>query len=515
MLISSTRKRMSRRGLLTRATQLTGVAAVALLAACGGGATVATTGSAAATPASGTGTASVASRTSASSPGTQAASSSAQPATSAASATAASVSANSAAAPAAKAEVIQYLNWDTDRKDAYEAVWKEFSAAHPGTTVEWFQVSGSYTDKLTAMVAAGDPPTVFALDRSILDPYIPAVADLTALVARDGAAAAWSDLLPSLQDQYTVNGKIIEYPNGPVDIGVLVNHDALAAVGQDPPTTKWTWNDLLSTSRRLLKKDGATVSQWGFGWLNGFYQPWVWASGGECFDKSLYMSKCLLDQTPAVSGLQWFGDLGVKEKVTPTPSGYKGIDIQKSFYQGAVRFPLVAAGSWEIRFIPTNLPFKWSVVPLAVGPAGNNGSITWSGGTCIAKNSQLLDAAWQLILFMWGPKRELETATATGMNLRGNLPQFQGTIKAPAVADGINKRVSSGTLPQGYQETFFNPLLTSQQQPILPGYASKSGSVLNAALNDVFEGKKGAQDAMTAAVPTINQILAQKPASGQ
>lgn len=114
---------------------------------------------------------------------------------------------------------------------------------------------------------------------------------------------------------------------------------------------------------------------------------------------------------------------------------------------------------------------------------------------------------------MWGPKRELATATATGMNLRGNLPQFQATLNAPGVSAGINKLIGNGTLPAGYQETFFTPLLTSQQMPVLPGYAAKANGVLNTALNDVFEGKKGAQEAMQGAVPTVNQILAAQPAS--
>jgi multiple sugar transport system substrate-binding protein len=509
---SPTHHHMSRRHLLAGATRVLSLVGVGVLAACGASAT--TTATSNTVPvAQTTGSATTASVASTPSSATASAAGTTSSSVAVATASTKAATASAASAPAKSGSVIQYMNWDTDRQATYEAVWKEFSAANPGVTVQWFEVTGSYTDKLTAMVAGGDPPTVFALDRTQLDPYLSAVADLTALVARDGTASGWHDLLTTLQDQYAVDGKIVEYPNGPVDIGVLVNHDALAAVGVDVPTAKWTWNDLLNAAQRLVKKNGETVTQWGFGWLNGFYQPWVWASGGECFDKALYMTKCELDQPKAVSGLQAFADMGVKDKVTPTPSGYKGIDIQKAFYSGAVRFPLTGAGSWEIRAFPANLPFKWSVVPLAIGPAGNNGSITWSGGTCIAKGSPLLDSAWKLLLFMWGPQRELATATATGMNLRGNLPQFQATLKSSAVTAGINKLVGSGALPEGYQETFFTPLLTSQQEPILPGYAAKAGAVLNTALSDVFEGKKGAQEAMQGAVPTINQILATKPAS--
>jgi multiple sugar transport system substrate-binding protein len=416
-----------------------------------------------------------------------------------------------------KPGTIRYLHWDRPRDEVYQQVWDEFSAKHPGVKVELMTIpSGvSYLDKLTSMIVANDPPDIFALDRSQLDPFVHqgAMVDLTPLVKRDAAKARWNDILPSLQSQYTYEGKIVEFPNGPVNIGIFYNKDAFDRAGLKLPAESWTWDDLLETARALTERTpGGDVVQWGLGWVNSFFEPWVWANGGEVYDKPFNMTKCLLDQPAAYNGIQWYADLIHRRGVAPRQSQYQGFSVWEMFYKAPVRFPMVMSGSWRVPDIMKNAQFQWDVAPLPKGPAGTNGGITWSGGTCIARVSKVIEQSWALTLFMWGPERERQVVMQTGANLRANLPNYITTIKDPEVNRTLDRLAAAGTIPRNYGRVFFHALLSDRERPILPGYAAADASkALNGALNDVWEGNRGAAEALRAAVPVINAALANKP----
>ncbi|MBI3973869.1 MAG: sugar ABC transporter substrate-binding protein [Chloroflexi bacterium] len=404
---------------------------------------------------------------------------------------------------------IRYLHWDRPRDEAYAQVWREFSQQHPGVEVELNTVTGVYTEKLLSMLVSGDAPDIFALDRSQLEPFVQqgGIADLTPFVKRD-SKARWSDLLPTLQAEYTFQGKVVELPNGPVDVGIFYNKDEFAKQGLKPPAEGWTWDDLVLAARRLTQQDGATTTQWGFGWVNSFYEPWVWGNGGEVFDKPFDMTKCLLDQPKATAGLQWYADLVNKHRVAPRPSEYAGFSAWEMFYKAPARFPLVMSGSWRVPTVLANTQFKWDVAPLPRGPIGKDLNITWSGGTCINKASKAIEQAWALTVFMWGPEREREAVMRTGANLRANLPNYMTTIKDPEIDKALTKLAQAGTVPPGYGKVFFHALLTSKQRPVAPPAAADATKALNAALNEVWEGKRNASEAMQAVVPALNAALA-------
>lgn len=402
---------------------------------------------------------------------------------------------------------IRYLHWDRLRDEAYQAVWNQFSQQNPGVQVELNTVTGVYTEKLLSMLIADDAPDIFALDRKQLEPFVQqgSVADLTSYVKRDDRKARWGDLLPSLQAEYTLNGKMVEFPNGPVDVGIFYNKDEFAKQALTLPKEGWTWEDLAQTAQRLTQQDG---SQWGFGWVNSFFEPWVWGNGAEVYDKPFGMTRCLLDQPKATAGLQWYGDLVTKRRVAPRPSEYTGFSVWEMFYKAPARFPLVMSGSWRVQPVTQNVQFAWDVAPLPRGPVGKDLNITWSGGTCINKGSKVADQAWALTVSMWGPEREREEVMMTGANLRANLPNYQTTIKDPEVEKAVAKLAQAGTLPPSYGKVFFHALLTSKQQPVLPPEATDASKALTTALMEVFEGKRSAAEAMQSEVPRMNTVLA-------
>ncbi|HEX2034694.1 MAG TPA: sugar ABC transporter substrate-binding protein [Chloroflexota bacterium] len=404
---------------------------------------------------------------------------------------------------------VHYLHWDRPRDERYQQVWQEFSQQHQGLKVELTTVTGTYTEKLLSMLVAGDAPDIFALDRSQLEPFLQqgGIADLTPYAKRDGKAR-WGDLLPTLQAEYTIDGKIVEFPNGPVNIGIFYNKDEFARLGLKPPGEGWTWDDLAQTARQLTQSDGNATAQWGFGYVNAFYEPWVWGNGGEVYDRPFEMTRCLLDQPKSAAGVQWYADLINRHRVAPRPSEYEGVNVWEMFYKAPARFPMVMSGSWRVPSIAPNAQFAWDVAPLPRGPVGKDLNITWSGGTCINKASKAIEQAWALTVFMWGPEREREEVMRTGANLRANLPNYNTTIKDAEVDKALTGLARAGTIPLGYGKVFFHALLSSKQRPVPPARAGDAVRALNAALTEVYEGKRSAAEALQATVPGVNAALA-------
>jgi len=54
---------------------------------------------------------------------------------------------------------------------------------------------------------------------------------------------------------------------------------------------------------------------------------------------------------------------------------------------------------------------------------------------------------------------------------------------------------------------FFHALLSSRQRPVTPPAAAEPIKALNAALTEVYEGKRTATEAMQAVIPGVNAAL--------
>ena len=106
----------------------------------------------------------------------------------------------------------------------------------------------------------------------------------------------------------------------------------------------WTTEEFLDAARRLARLPvgpggeavdgererpagsggGTGAGVWGWHQGTGLRQwaPWVWSFGGDVLDKQ--GTKCVLDQAPAVEGLQFLQDLIHKHRVMPPPLGPGG-----------------------------------------------------------------------------------------------------------------------------------------------------------------------------------------------
>jgi multiple sugar transport system substrate-binding protein len=322
------------------------------------------------------------------------------------------------------------------RKEIFEA----FGARFPGVKAEvLFQPSG-LNEKIQALLTAGTPPDLFnAGNGAEVTSYVVtgALQDLTPLARRDRLNT--SDFFESALALYEFCGKQYAYPVDFANQELFYNAELFDQAGaKAPPSTwndtGWTFDAFVDAARRVTRQTGSGT-QWGYLTLhNAFRNWWVWvaANGGELFDQD--NRTCLLNEPPAVEGLQFLQDLVHKHKVMPTVQEYAQI-------QGGLIGGLANGQAGAITLQPAigqvrrDMKQRWDVAP---HPRGSGSKARWAcagGGTGVAMASTAVGArnvneAWELLKFC-----ESKPAVETWVRVVGTVPPLKSVAESPVFAD--------------------------------------------------------------------------------
>lgn len=370
--------------------------AVALLAACGG---AVTTPASVSTSRAATTSPSAATTSSASTAAALATTASAATTAATASSTTGTVSA-SGAAPAGKGVTLTYCAPDSPgRYDAERAIYADFTKANPGIQVEIVSPGASWTaveEKLKTSIAGGAPLSYYQNGWGFWFDVQPALMELTPLLARD-KIDPHTTFVPTAVDFFTLNGKIWGLPLVGISVDALAyNADLFDAAGlahplANPDDPSFTMDRFLEYAQKLTKADslhfgfGGTV---GGGEIDGIERP-TYFGGGPWDDTA---GKALMDQPPALQGLQFFQDLRDKYHVQPNADQVKSIGAKGDiFTSGKIGMQVIYG------YIP-KLSFTWAIAPLP-----HTGSKNTSGRaypqTLQATKTPVSDQTWTL--FKW------------------------------------------------------------------------------------------------------------------
>jgi multiple sugar transport system substrate-binding protein len=183
--------------------------------------------------------------------------------------------------------------WWKDPVESLQQMAASFTQQHPAVTVSVDAPAG-YWDKLQAALAGGVGPDLYFLnnvnDWSWINRDV--LVDLTPLVSRDGVMQkhlenAWQDAIAF----YKYKGRNYGLPYMYTTVVLYYNVDALRAAGLRPPAEvgeAFDWTLLRDYAQKLTRREGDTVTMWGFqstegietGWLN-----WVRANGGDFLNR--------------------------------------------------------------------------------------------------------------------------------------------------------------------------------------------------------------------------------------
>ena len=303
---------------------------------------------------------------------------------------------------------------------------RRFNTSQSEVTVKLVEIAeANYDTQVQSAAASGQLPDVLEFDGPMLANYVwkgylqPLEPGLPANIT--------SDLLPSLIQQGTCDGKLYAVGTFDSGLGLFANRRLLAQVGTRIPTnvaSAWSideFNTLLGKLAVEEKKsggDGGVLDlkrdyrgEW---WTYGFY-PILASAGADLIDRAGYQTTDgILNSVEAINALthvaQWFK----AGYVDPNTDG-------RAFVDGRVAISWV--GHWEYPRYHQALGDDLLLLPLpdfGIGSRTAMGSWAWS----VTRRCPDRDAALKFIQFLLRPE-EIEAMVA----VNGAVPARQSVIE--------------------------------------------------------------------------------------
>jgi len=244
--------------------------------------------------------------------------------------------------------------------DALKAVADGFHKLYPNITVVLTDVSGA-NDKITAAIAAGNPPDVqhFGLSTAVPEfAHRGALIDLTPRLDKD--IPGWDKLLyPYGRAVASYNGKVYSVASANFNVGLLWNTDLFKAANLDPTKGPQTLEDLADWADKLTVIDkSGNIQQMGFipdypGAGNGQYVNLIlygWAFGGDWYDAT--NNKITANDPKNIQALQWelafYQKYGAQKLQNFVKSAGNYLTAQDVFESG--KLAMVYDGEWNLAF---------------------------------------------------------------------------------------------------------------------------------------------------------------------
>lgn len=369
-------------------------------------------------------------------------------------------------------------------------VIKAFEAKYPNIKIRTQHAPWSgYFTQLDAQLAAKAGPDVMFLNnipsyaaRGVLEP-------LNAFVTESKFPVA--DYNAELMKIFSAGGKVYGFPRDNDTTVLYYNKDAFDQAKVAYPTASWRWNDLRAAAEKLTVRSGNRVTRYGLVLENNKWPVFVYQNGGRVFDDPLAPTRFLLGEPKAVEALQFIGDLINKYKVAPSFQEMAQIGDSTQLFAGGQAAMVMTNAARLPTFAKAN--FQWSVAPLPAGPTGLRANSLGGAGYVMNANSKNKAAAWTFLQFLAGPEGQAIFAKA-------------GTA-VPAM--NRNERVAAAfTAP--FKSVFLRETDNAKLLPTFPGYVRIRDTLLNPALDLVWNGEADAKTAIGRIVEPANALLKQK-----
>jgi ABC-type glycerol-3-phosphate transport system substrate-binding protein len=169
-------------------------------------------------------------------------------------------------------------------------------------------------------------------------------------------------------------------------------------------------------------------------------------------------TKCDIDDPQALAALEWVRARMWDDKVMATFTDVNNVGTAVAFSEG--KLAMVEDGSWALKSILENAPFRIGVTPIPAGPAGRT-TLSTTDGFGIYSRTRHPGAAWELVKFLVSKEYALAMAKANLLQpARLSLvDDWERLVKQqyPQKARGMDLDVFAAPHRDGYsvvQETF-------------------------------------------------------------
>lgn len=398
---------------------------------------------------------------------------------------------------------LRYTYWGSPlEQKAQEDMIKSFMEAYPHIKVQPIYIpSGDYVTRISAMMAAGNPPDVGQLGEGQALPWAEegAVMDLVPFMEKD----------PDVSFESRVDVSWYMFDGGKKTLGtnlavettqLFYNKEIFDERGVPYPPAKaeeWTWDQFVETARALtVDRNGRSpgdegfnpnqIQTYGVAFGTGFYSvlPFVLSNGGNWFNEE--GTEPLINQAESVEAMQKLADLMHVERVAPTPTQMENFPAFNVLLQTR-RVGMVINGQWALLDL-AQAGFDLGVAPLPYHKKPV--SFQFGGPNVIFSGTQHPEEAW--LLYKW-------TTTASSV-----MPLIQDGLWMPLQTeyytdpDMMAIWLKEGVHPPEYKEAVIDYLRDYGYRS--PTYYTRNWAEINRAISQGLSNFwLGREDAQTAA----------------
>lgn len=334
-----------------------------------------------------------------------------------------------------------------------------FNQEHPNISVSYVPQPDDVDVKLLAQMVAGEAPDIMFgcctwfpiiaqkgqlldlrpytqnLDQSLIDDFDPA--QYNAFFLEDGT-------------QYAV-------PKYHGALALFYNKDLFDEYGVAyPPAEGWTLEEYQAAMEALtVDTDGdGETDIWGSMIdvvSEDRVQMYINNHGGHIVNPD-DATDCMLDEPEAQAGLQWLYDRIQTDGVMADALDVGKVGTQAAFINGQVA--MVEDGSWALKNILSNAPFRIGIAPFPAGPAGRV-TLATTDAYGVWAGTEHPDEAWALVEFLLGEEYVMAQAEAQFLQparkslvpqwvevIQGEFPEATEDVAIQAFADGHEKGYS-------------------------------------------------------------------------
>ncbi len=381
------------------------------------------------------------------------------------------------------------------------AMIKEFNEKNPSIKATPVY-TGSYDEtliKTRAAMKAGKPPAAVIMSANfLLDLKIEGeIEAMDGLIKADGKTndQFMGQFFDALHGNAVLDRQVYGVPFHNSTPLLYVNTDHLKEAGLDPDKLPANWEELVTTAKKLTKRDGDRVTRWGMMMPSNYdYGGWILqalthSNGGQWFNVD-YGGEVYYDTPSMLGALTFWSDLVAKHKVHPAGVQAGGA-VSSAFLSGQASMMLLSTGS--LTHIRTNAKFPYKV---AFVPKNVKNEVPIGGASLVIPTGvegERRKAAWTLINWMTSPEKSGWWSRATGY-----FAPNKAAYDLPEMKAFLAKNPDAG-------------IAVSQLAVAKPWFATYKTVPVRKAIEDelaaVLSGKKTPKEALVAAQKGADEIM--------
>lgn len=326
-------------------------------------------------------------------------------------------------------------------------IFKEFEKENPGIKVKpVFAPYDKYNDKFLTMSAGGDQPDLVWLQPAAMGQFVSKgiLADLSdKKINKD-------EYMPNVLELGQVDGKQYALIRDASTQMIGYNKDMFDAAGVPYPKDDWTWDDFLDAAQKLTKvENGKTVQ---FGIENFYLSLLLTSNGGGLVSED--GKKVIIDSPETIEAVTFARDLINKYHAQPTSAQSQG--MTNLFMTGKAAMKIT--GPWDWAEYAKNVKFKWDIVPVPAGKAGNISPAAYLP-IGIGKTTKHPEEAYKLLQFLTtGKGQDIQAKIISAVPVvKRNAEQIATMANAPENAKSLATILEEGK--------------TKMNTPYIPSYS--------------------------------------------